>query len=41
MTGIAAVISSMAATIEARRGSDARRALSDHEARIRVLESRR
>ena len=40
VTGIAAVVGSLAAVIEARHGRLAREQLADHEARLRVLEDR-
>lgn len=40
LMGIAAVITSAAAVIEAKRGSDQAATISDHEARLRVLEDR-
>lgn len=40
LTGAAAVVSAIAAVIEAKRGGDLRGNLADHEARLRVLEDR-
>lgn len=41
LTGIAAVISSLAAVLEARAAAEVRHTVADHEARIRVLEDAR
>lgn len=40
LTGAAAVVSAIAAVIEAKRGGELRGELADHEARLRVLEDR-
>lgn len=40
LTGVAAVVSALAAVLEAKRGSANAHTLADHEARLRVLEDR-